>query len=84
LNLAFLSVELTHPADSGPVFRHRSLLPSAVPHPIGGFERARGAKVQWFVEHYQRIQLVLPAFPAKSPNTEKNGRERSDYGRSWR
>jgi len=36
--------------------------------------------VQWFVEHYQPIQLVLPAFPAEIAEPGENGGALPDYG----
>ncbi|MFL6335320.1 MAG: L-tyrosine/L-tryptophan isonitrile synthase family protein [Pyrinomonadaceae bacterium] len=56
------------------LFRHRRLHPDAGPCAENPCEQCLGLhlpKVRRFVANHEPIHLLLPAFPAKSPNTSK-------------
>nr|APZ79595.1 FilH2 [Fischerella sp. TAU] len=56
------------------VFRHRRLISDTEPcvhQPCSLCLAPHLEKVQYFVEHNEPIHFILPAFPAKSPNTQK-------------
>lgn len=61
------------------VFRHRNLLPGS----MGGSVLDREPhleKIRAYIHRGEAIQLVLPAFPAKSPNPEKTTGVLPDLG----
>lgn len=53
------------------VFRRRRVLPGADAEPTEAALALHLPRVMAFIEQKQPIQLVLPAFPAKSPNRQK-------------
>jgi pyoverdine/dityrosine biosynthesis protein Dit1/AcrR family transcriptional regulator len=53
------------------IFRRRRVLPGIATEPSEGARALHLPRVQSFVDAGERIQLVLPAFPAKAPNAEK-------------
>jgi pyoverdine/dityrosine biosynthesis protein Dit1 len=65
------------------VFRHRNVAPSS--RAPSGFEIAQSnefhrAKIRHYLERNLPVTLVLPAFPAKSPNPKKTAGSLPDYG----
>src|SRR5262249_34407284 len=53
------------------IFARRRVLPGVSPEPSEAAFALHQQKVEGFLKSNERLQLVLPAFPAKAPNAKK-------------